>query len=74
MKKVKYVGDAPQLLPTLGVTVANGDVIDVPDEFSNSNFEDVSPAKKATTTPPASSVPSPTPTPAPDTPKESEPQ
>lgn len=41
MKKVKYVGDGFALLPTLSVEVSPGDVIDVPDDFENANFEAV---------------------------------
>lgn len=47
MKKVKYVGDALTLLPTLNVEVAPGDVIDVPDDFNNANFEMVVAERKA---------------------------
>lgn len=41
MKKVKYKGDLPALLPTLGIEVKPGDVIEVPDDFVNANFEEV---------------------------------
>lgn len=44
MKKVKYVGqngDTTVMLPGAPVDVKYGDVIDVPDDFFNANFEDV---------------------------------
>lgn len=44
MKKVKYVsrnGDTIVMLPGNPVDVKFGDVIDVPDDFNNANFEDV---------------------------------
>lgn len=37
--KVKYKGDLPAHLPTLGIEVMPGDVIDVPDDFNNVNFK-----------------------------------
>lgn len=45
MKKVKYNGDVQTVLTTLHVVVKPGDVIDVPDDFSNSLFEEVKPVK-----------------------------
>jgi hypothetical protein len=44
MKKVKYVGqqdDMIVMLPEAPVVVKNGDVIEVPDDFFNANFEEV---------------------------------
>lgn len=41
MKKVMYNGELESLLPTLGFVVKKGDVIEVPDDFSNANFSDV---------------------------------
>lgn len=40
MKKVVYKGDLPALLPTLGIEVKPGDVVEVPDDFFNPQFED----------------------------------
>jgi hypothetical protein len=43
MKKVKYVGQIDGvivMLPQAPVVVNFGDVIDVPDDFINANFED----------------------------------
>jgi hypothetical protein len=40
-KKARYEGDHAVDLPTLGIRVEPGDVIDVPDEFSNSLFVEV---------------------------------
>lgn len=36
--KVKYNGELPALLPTLGKLVNPEDIIDVPDDFNNSEF------------------------------------
>ena len=44
MKKVKFIsrnGDMIVMLPGAPVDVKYGDVIDVPDDFNNANFEDV---------------------------------
>jgi hypothetical protein len=44
MKKVKFIGrngDMIVMLPGAPVDVKFGDVIDVPDDFNNVNFEDV---------------------------------
>ncbi len=38
MKKVKYVGQYEANLPTLGIAVTPGDVIDVDDNFENVLF------------------------------------
>jgi hypothetical protein len=40
-KKVRFNGHEAVDLPTLGVRVEPGDVIDVPDEFLNSLFVEV---------------------------------
>jgi hypothetical protein len=48
MKKVKYIGELPAFLPTLGLEVEPGDIIEVPDDFLNANFENV----KETSDPP----------------------
>lgn len=41
MKKVKYTGDLPATLPTLGLEVKPGQEIEVPDDFNNALFVDV---------------------------------
>lgn len=41
MKKVKYNGDLEALIPTLSVVVKKGDIIEVPDDFFNVDFEEV---------------------------------
>lgn len=41
MKKVKYNGTLKALVPTLNLEVNPGDVIDVPDDFVNTQFEEV---------------------------------
>lgn len=51
MKKVKYNGTLPALLPTLGLEVNPGDVIDAPDDFMNAQFEEV--VDKKTTSKPS---------------------
>ena len=38
MKKVQYDGEDTRELPTLGVVVTKGDVIEVPDDFDVFNF------------------------------------
>lgn len=43
MKKVRYTGEDPALLPTLNVQVSRGDVITVPDDFDADNFAEVKP-------------------------------
>jgi hypothetical protein len=53
MRKVKYVGQIDGiivLLPDAPVEVNYGDVIEVPDNFSNANFEDVVEEVKQTKT------------------------
>jgi hypothetical protein len=37
--KFVYTGEAEIVLPTLGLTVSNGDVIDAPDDFAVAGFE-----------------------------------
>lgn len=44
--KVKYEGDVPVQLSTLGKDVNPGDEIEVPDSFHNANFTEVTPKKK----------------------------
>jgi hypothetical protein len=44
MRKVKYVGQMDGIILMLEgnpIIVNNGDQVDVPDDFSNTNFEDV---------------------------------
>lgn len=41
MKKVKYNGDLEVIMPTIGITVEPGDVIDVEDDFENGKFTPV---------------------------------
>lgn len=36
--KVKYIGETPVQLPTIGIEVKPGDEIDVPDDFHNAQF------------------------------------
>ena len=36
--KVKYTGDIPQQLPTIGLEVQPGDEVEVPDDFRNALF------------------------------------
>jgi hypothetical protein len=53
MRKVKYVGQIDGIivmLPEAPVEVKYGDVIEVPDDFSNANFEDVVEEVKQTKT------------------------
>jgi hypothetical protein len=45
-KKVRFNGHEAVDLPTLGVRVEPGDVIDVPDCFENALFTDVKESKK----------------------------
>ena len=40
MKKVKYLGTFDVIIPSLGLVVTNGDVIEVPDDFSNACYAD----------------------------------
>lgn len=46
MKKVVYKGDIEVIIPSLGILVKQGDVIDVPDDFLNGQFEDVKEKKE----------------------------
>lgn len=39
MKKVKYTGKAPVVLPTLNLTANTGDVLNVPADFEAEGFE-----------------------------------
>lgn len=41
MKKVQYMGELEKILPTLGLTVNKGDVVEVPDDFFNAEFQEV---------------------------------
>lgn len=41
MKKVKYIGKIEVLIPHQGLIVNNGDVVEVPDDFTNVQFEEV---------------------------------
>jgi hypothetical protein len=41
MKKVKYNGQNEVLIPTHGLIVNNGDVIEVEDDFNNAQFEEI---------------------------------
>jgi hypothetical protein len=41
MKKARYDGSFAVDVPSLGLVVQPGDVIDVPDDFANSQFSDV---------------------------------
>lgn len=41
MKKVKYVGGFDVILPSIPASAKPGEVIDVPDDFYNVNFEPV---------------------------------
>jgi hypothetical protein len=53
MKKVKYAGQIDGVIVMLEgapVEVKNGDVIEVPDDFNNANFEDVVEEVKQTKT------------------------
>jgi hypothetical protein len=67
MRTVKFNGYGVHQVPTLGIVVANGDVIDVPDDFENALFEDFVPQPKTrkpsvvavTSETPVSSSPSP---------------
>lgn len=54
MKKVKYNGSLPTVLPTLGLEVKPGDVIDVPDDFNNALFDEVAPSVAPTKDKPTS--------------------
>jgi hypothetical protein len=47
-KKVRYLGDYAVDIPALSVHVEPGDVIEVPDDFVNGQFEEVVVAKKST--------------------------
>jgi hypothetical protein len=49
MKKVRYTGDLEATIPMLNLTVNSGDVIDVPDDFANGNFEPVVETKQKQT-------------------------
>lgn len=46
MKKVKYTGEFEAVMPSLGITVKPDDVIEVDDDFSNSNFTPIEEVKK----------------------------
>jgi hypothetical protein len=45
MKKVRYIGELPVILPTVGLEVNPEDVIDVPDDFNNAAFEEITEKK-----------------------------
>jgi len=46
MKRVRYVGTEPVVLPMLNIEVTVGDEIEVPDSFENGLFEVVKPVMK----------------------------
>lgn len=46
MKKVKYVGEFEAVMPSLNVSIKPGDIIEVDDDFYNSNFIPVEDTKK----------------------------
>ena len=59
MSQFKYSGTDARVIPSLGLTVNPGDVIDAPDDFDVFNFEQVGTSKKSTftTTPPSVDTP-----------------
>lgn len=60
MKTVKYDGEDTRVMPSLGVVVSNGDVVEVPDDFDEFNFSDTKDPASIKVIVPPTEIPAPT--------------